>query len=301
MILRIRFHGRGGQGGKTASRILGSAAYLSGFRVQDSPVYGPERRGAPVTAFTRISDQEILERGYLSDPDIIVIMDETLLADERVRPLEGVREHGIVFINTQARPEAIRLDRKDITVTTMDLTGRSIDMLGHPIVSSASGAVAAKLTSLVSEDALAQAVSEELLDLRVRKEIVEKNIGLALGVYREMEAHEVHTEEHSEEYTTEMKLVPLEEIVQSPGYEDILLVGNSKLRQTGDWRTFKPTIDYVKCTECMICFDYCPESAIGIDKDGKLAIDYDNCKGCLICYKECPPKAITIEREVRAS
>jgi pyruvate ferredoxin oxidoreductase gamma subunit len=297
MILRIRFHGRGGQGGKTASRILGSAAYLSGFTVQDSPVYGPERRGAPVTAFTRISDQEILERGYLSDPDIIVIMDETLLADERVRPLEGVREHGIVFVNTPARPEAIRLDRKDITITTMDLTGRSIDMLGHPIVSSASGAVAAKLISLVSEDALAQAVSEELLDLRLRQELIEKNIRLALDVYREVEAHEVHTEERA----TERRLVPLESILQSPGYENILSVGNSKLRQTGDWRTFKPTIDYIKCTECMICFDYCPESAIEIANDGKPLIDYDNCKGCLICYRECPPRAITIEREARAS
>jgi len=297
MILRIRFHGRGGQGGKTASRILGSAAYLSGFRVQDSPVYGAERRGAPVAAFTRISDHEILERGYLSDPDIVVIMDETLLADERVQPLEGVRQHGIVFVNTSAAPEEIPLERQDTVVTTMDLTGRSIDILGHPIVSSASGAVAAKLTSLVSESALAQAVSEELLDLRVRKEMVEKNIELALGVYREMKAHEVHTEER----VAERKLVPLEMIAQGPGCDDILSVGNSKLRQTGDWRTFRPTIDHDKCTQCLICFAYCPESAIEIDSSGRLEIDYGNCKGCLICYKECPPKAITIEREIRAS
>jgi pyruvate ferredoxin oxidoreductase gamma subunit len=250
-----------------------------------------------VAAFTRISDQEILERGYLSDPDIVVIMDETLLADERARPIEGVREHGIVFVNTPARPEAIKLDRQDVIVTTMDLTGRTVGVLGAPIVSAASGAVAAKLTSLVSEDALMQAVSEELLDLRVRKEIVEKNIRLALGIYREMKSQEIHTKEHA----TERKLVPLERIVQSSGHEDILSVGNSRLRQTGDWRAFRPTIDYKKCTDCMICFDYCPESAITIDKDGKPLIDYDNCKGCLICYNECPPKAITVEIEVRTS
>jgi pyruvate ferredoxin oxidoreductase gamma subunit len=70
-MLRIRFHGRGGQGMKTASRILGSAAFHAGLVVQDSPVYGAERRGAPMAAFTRIARESIHERGAITRPDLI--------------------------------------------------------------------------------------------------------------------------------------------------------------------------------------------------------------------------------------
>uniref|UniRef100_A0A7C5U4L8 4Fe-4S dicluster domain-containing protein n=1 Tax=Caldiarchaeum subterraneum TaxID=311458 RepID=A0A7C5U4L8_CALS0 len=75
--------------------------------------------------------------------------------------------------------------------------------------------------------------------------------------------------------------------------------GNSYLRKTGNWRIFKPVVDYGKCTGCMICFIYCPESVISLDSDNKPIIDYDNCKGCMICMVECPLKAITAVREVK--
>lgn len=77
-MLRMRFHGRGGQGMKTASRIVGSAAFHAGFVVQDAPVYGAERRGAPMAAFTRIARQEILERGAITQPNLVVVADDTL-------------------------------------------------------------------------------------------------------------------------------------------------------------------------------------------------------------------------------
>lgn len=80
-MLRIPFHGRGGHGIKTASRIVGTAAFLSGLQAQDSPVYGAERRGAALSAFTRIDTQPICERGAIVDPDLILVADETLLAD----------------------------------------------------------------------------------------------------------------------------------------------------------------------------------------------------------------------------
>lgn len=77
-MIKVRFHGRGGQGMKTSSRILGTAAFLSGLYAQDFPIYGAERRGAPVVAFTVVSEEPILERGYIFDPDILLISDETL-------------------------------------------------------------------------------------------------------------------------------------------------------------------------------------------------------------------------------
>ena len=71
----VRFHGRGGQGAKTASRILGTAAFLSGYQAQDSPIYGAERRGAPVAAFTRFGGEPIRERGVIAHPDLVVVAD----------------------------------------------------------------------------------------------------------------------------------------------------------------------------------------------------------------------------------
>ena len=69
----VRFHGRGGQGAKTASRILGTAAFIEGFVAQDSPIYGAERRGAPVAAFTRIAKEPIRERGLIARPDLVAV------------------------------------------------------------------------------------------------------------------------------------------------------------------------------------------------------------------------------------
>jgi 2-oxoacid:acceptor oxidoreductase gamma subunit (pyruvate/2-ketoisovalerate family) len=99
-MLRVRFHGRGGHGIKTASRILGTAAFLGGLHAQDSPVYGAERRGAAITAFTRIDTDPILERGVIAQPDVIIVADETLLADPTARVLAGVETASVVFVNS---------------------------------------------------------------------------------------------------------------------------------------------------------------------------------------------------------
>jgi len=99
-MIRLRFHGRGGHGMKTASRIVGRAAFLEGYFVQDSPLYGAERRGAPITAFTRISEERILERGIVTDPDMVIIADETLFDDPMADPLRGTDSSSIIVINT---------------------------------------------------------------------------------------------------------------------------------------------------------------------------------------------------------
>ncbi|MDP2155990.1 MAG: 2-oxoacid:acceptor oxidoreductase family protein, partial [Sulfuricella sp.] len=78
-MYRIRFHGRGGQGMKTASRILGSAFFLQGYEVQDAPRYGAERRGAPIFAYVRAARQTIQERGIILEPDLVIVADDSLL------------------------------------------------------------------------------------------------------------------------------------------------------------------------------------------------------------------------------
>ncbi len=107
-MLRTRFHGRGGQGMKTASRILGSAAFHSGLVVQDSPVYGAERRGAPMAAFTRIAREPIHERGAITRPDLVVVAGDSLLSDPAAQPLAGCDETSTVLVNSTKDETTLR-------------------------------------------------------------------------------------------------------------------------------------------------------------------------------------------------
>ena len=293
MIVRTRFHGRGGQGAKTASRILGSAAFGDGYNVQDFPLYGAERRGAPVAAFTRFSDQEITERGFIFSPDVVGLMDESLLDDSLANPLAGLRKGGVAVVNTTRKAGDVKSDRRDITILTLDLTGWALGTLGKPILSAALAAAVARIVS-ITEESLAAAVAEELGYVGLSQETIEKNVALARRVYSSLEPLELKTEE----LESSEKLVPIAFLVEGSGSEDILAAANSPLRGTGDWRTFRPVIDYAKCTDCMICYAYCPESALSVGADGRLHIDYNNCKGCMICMTECPLKAVTQQMEV---
>ncbi|HNO35549.1 MAG TPA: 2-oxoacid:acceptor oxidoreductase family protein, partial [Nitrospira sp.] len=107
-MVAVRFHGRGGQGAKTASRILGTAAFESGYVAQDSPIYGAERRGAPVAAFTRFSREPIRERGGIAHPDVIVLADASLLEEPVAHVLDGVTDQTVLFVNSSLSPEALR-------------------------------------------------------------------------------------------------------------------------------------------------------------------------------------------------
>jgi ketoisovalerate ferredoxin oxidoreductase, gamma subunit (EC 1.2.7.7)/pyruvate ferredoxin oxidoreductase, gamma subunit (EC 1.2.7.1) len=98
-LIEIRWHGRGGQGGVVASRIAAKAAFYEGYYSQAFPFFGAERRGAPVTAFTRISKEEIKLRSQIYEPDIIVIMDPALVRSED--SWKGLKNGGIVVANSE--------------------------------------------------------------------------------------------------------------------------------------------------------------------------------------------------------
>ena len=288
----MRFHGRGGQGAKTASRILGGAAFNDGRFAQDFPIYGAERRGAPVTAFTRFSDEEIRERGFIFSPDISAVMDDSLISDPMANPFAGLRKGGVAVVNTTKPSGSVLPDRDDVTVITVDLTGIALKVLGKPILSAGIAAAAARIAG-VRKEALLSALEEELGDIGLSSEMVAKNVEFATAIYREIAPLKLKTEE----LPTTMELVPLAVVVSEGGIEKVTNTGNSFARHTGNWRTFKPTIDYAKCTNCLICYAYCPESAMSVGEDGRVKIDYDNCKGCMICMTECPLRAVTQSRE----
>ena len=107
-MYRVRFHGRGGQGIKTAGRILGTAFFHAGFEVQDAPMYGAERRGAPVSASVRADRHLIRERGLITHPDLIVVVDETVIAVATAAVLLGVTPQTVVLMNTAIPSEVWR-------------------------------------------------------------------------------------------------------------------------------------------------------------------------------------------------
>ena len=105
-LTEIRWHGRGGQGAKTAALLLADVCFSTGAEVQGFPEYGPERMGAPITAYNRISDKPIRVHSNIYDPDYVVVVDETLIEDIDVTA--GLKEGGAIIINTAKSPEEIR-------------------------------------------------------------------------------------------------------------------------------------------------------------------------------------------------
>ena len=105
-IMEVRWHGRGGQGAKTAALALAESALREGKYIQGFPEYGPERMGAPIQAFTRISDRPILIHSHVANPDVVVVLDTTLL--EMVDVTVGMSAEGILLANLPRRIGAIR-------------------------------------------------------------------------------------------------------------------------------------------------------------------------------------------------
>ena len=104
-LIEIRWHGRGGQGAKTASLLLADAAFNTGKYIQGFPEYGPERTGAPLTAYNRISTTPIRSHSNVYYPDYVVVVDDTLL--EAVPVAQGIRDGGAIVINTKKSLEEI--------------------------------------------------------------------------------------------------------------------------------------------------------------------------------------------------
>lgn len=126
----IRWHGRGGQGAKTAALLLADVAFKTGAYVQGFPEYGPERMGAPITAYNRISQNQICVHSNIYTPDLVVVVDETLL--ESVDVTAGLKENGALIVNTKRSAEEIRPLLKGYKgeVYTLDAREISVKALG---------------------------------------------------------------------------------------------------------------------------------------------------------------------------
>ena len=151
-IVEIRWHGRGGQGAKTACMLLADAAFTSGKYVQGFPEYGPERMGAPITAYNRISEERCDVHSFIYEPDYVVVVDESLL--ESVDVTKGLSEEGAIIINSSRAPEELRPMLRGYTgrVCTIDARRISEEILGKYFPNTPMLAAAVKVSGVIEPE-----------------------------------------------------------------------------------------------------------------------------------------------------
>lgn len=159
-IVEIRWHGRGGQGAKTACLLLADAAFQSGKYVQGFPEYGPERMGAPITAYNRISDERCSVHSNICEPDYVVVVDETLLASVDVT--NGLKAGGAVIINSGRKPAELRplLRGYRGRVYTVDARRISEETLGRNFPSTPMLAAVVKVSNVVDPEEFMENMKE---------------------------------------------------------------------------------------------------------------------------------------------
>jgi 2-oxoacid:acceptor oxidoreductase gamma subunit (pyruvate/2-ketoisovalerate family) len=159
-ITEFRWHGRGGQGVVTSNQMLGKAALAEGNYIQAFPEFGPERTGAPVRAFLRISKKPIQVYAQVYAPDIVVCIDPTLL--DVVNPSEGLKEDGTLVLNTALSPDEVRekYGFKSGKVVTVDATSIAMEILGRPFYNMPTMAAAVKASGVVKIETVVDEVLE---------------------------------------------------------------------------------------------------------------------------------------------
>ncbi len=180
-MVEFRWHGRGGQGAWTASELLARTALDEGKYIQSFPEFGPERMGAPVTAFTRISTEPIRLHCAIYDPDVVVVLDDTLL--KTVPVTAGLnREEDCLIINSNEEPAKLKENLRVVKghVWTVPATAIALKILGAPITNTALLGVVAKATEIVSLPGI-----EKTLQSRFRRDLAEKNYAVIQEAYKE--------------------------------------------------------------------------------------------------------------------
>jgi len=184
-MVEIRWHGRGGQGVKTAALLLAETVIEEGKYGQGFPEYGPERMGAPVKGYDRISEQPIRIHSPIKNPDVVVVLDETIIAAEDVT--EGLRKGGTVLVNTPKSPQEIRkfLRLQDGKVHTLDATKIALDTIGRPIPNMVMIGALIKLTNILDLETFEKNFRKKF-EKRLAPEVVEGNIKAIRRAFEEV-------------------------------------------------------------------------------------------------------------------
>jgi len=178
-MVEIRWHGRGGQGAKTASLLLADAAFNTGKYVQGFPEYGPERMGAPITAYNRISSERFTIHSNIYDPDYVVVIDETLLS--AVDVTKGLKEDGAIIINSEKQPSELKDKLKGYKgrVGVIDARKISEEVLGKYFPNTPMLAAVVKVSGLIpDEDFIADMESSFKHAFKNKPHVIEGNMNV---------------------------------------------------------------------------------------------------------------------------
>ncbi|RLG71200.1 MAG: pyruvate ferredoxin oxidoreductase [Candidatus Iainarchaeum archaeon] len=180
-MIRVRIHGRGGQGARVAAKLIGRAAFANGYETQDFAIYGAERRGAPLQAFVRISKEKILERGYIAKPTHLLILDYTL--PKIINVFSGISKETVTLINC---PEEKDVEFKSIIgkVYAVDAEKIALETFGKKIYNTAMVGAFSQICKIITIKNLEYAIRAELK--RYGSEVVKKNIEAAKKAAKEI-------------------------------------------------------------------------------------------------------------------
>lgn len=288
-MLEIRLHGRGGQGSVASAEILAIAAISEGKCSQAFPNFGPERRGAPVTAFFRLDDKPIMLREPVVHPDVVVILDPGVM--RVVDTMGGLKPGGKVVVNTCNDPEELArvYGFPACELATVDANEIALRIIGSAITNTAMLGALLRVEPMIKPETVCKVISERF------PRNADKNEEAFMTAYREVKIINIdHMAEKDDKEKTNTNLASWKSIDHAC---IVFEPGNSMELHTGDWRSMRPERSADKCKKCGRCWMYCPDAAVSMSDRGDVEIDYRYCKGCGICARECPYDAISMVEE----
>lgn len=188
-MIQIRWHARGGQGAKTASAMVAEAAVRDGRFAQGFPEYGAERQGAPTRAYNRIREKPIRQHDAVYEPDIVLVLDESLLDSQGVA--DGLRDGGILLVNSRERPERIRerLGLESGRVYAVDASGIAREEMGRPIPNTVMIGALARVSDVISTDRATEEVRSKLSE-KLDRASVDGNLRALERASRELQGED---------------------------------------------------------------------------------------------------------------
>ena len=293
----IRFHGRGGQGAVTAVELIAQAAIASGLYAQGFPNFGAERRGAPVMAFLRVSDSQIFLRERIDEPDVVVVLDASLIGLPEVT--DGLAPGKTMIINaTKNQGEELSHLQDRFHVHVVNASQIAMDTIGLPITNTAIIGAFVKATKTINLESLKQPFEKRFEKLSA------KNLEAMRTAYEKtklLNTPQLDSKAVDNAEIDYASYIQGEALHPWPEVEigcDVHRPGSSAEFLTGNWRTGQyPLKDKEKCISCGICWIMCPEIAFAKDEDGDYSWHGDYCKGCGLCVTTCPKKALRMEEE----
>ncbi len=183
----IRWHGRGGQGAVTAAKFLAEVALTKDLYFQAFPEYGAERMGAPIQAFTRLSNEPIYIRSAIEKPDVIVVLDPTLVGTVNI--LEGLKNNTMILVNTPLSPAEVKknleLEGKKNRVFTVDATKIALETIGRPIPNTPLVGALVRVTGLFQLEEVIEGLKVSF-GKKFSEEVIEGNIAAIRRAYEEV-------------------------------------------------------------------------------------------------------------------